>query len=155
MRKFSWMVPVVLLAFGSTAFAQDADKPKAEKVVKEKAKKAAPAKLVADPAEVDLGDVKGGETKDVTFKIKNEGEAEAKNVACTATGFKFDGGKKTIAGGAAEEFKGTYAAPKKVGKKDKPLKGSITCGKAKVAFKGMLKAEEAAPKAAPEKAEKK
>jgi hypothetical protein len=136
MRKFFWLVPVAMLAFGGSAMAQDA--------AKAKPAKAKPAKLVADPDKVEIGDVKAGETKDVTFKIKNDGEAEAKNVSCKAAGFKFDKEKVTIAGGAAEEFKGTYTAAAKAGKKDKALKLTITCGKAKVAATGTLKAAEAA-----------
>jgi hypothetical protein len=144
MRKF-WLIPVLVLAFGGYAMAQE----KAPPAAKEKPAKAKPAKLMADPAEVDLGEVKAGETKDVTVTIKNEGEAEAKKVACKGTGFKFEGDPKAIAGGASEQFKGVYTAAKKAAKKDKPIKGTIACGAAKVPVKGTLKAAEAP--ATPEK----
>jgi hypothetical protein len=138
MRKFAWLVPVVALAFAGAAFAEDAPK-------KEKAAKQKPAKLVADPAEVDMGDLKGAEEKEVTVKIKNEGEAEAKKVACKGAGFKFDGDPADIAGAADKEFKGKFTAPK-AGKKDMAKKGTFKCGKATIKFKYNLKAAEAAEK---------
>ncbi|HEY3354931.1 MAG TPA: DUF1573 domain-containing protein [Polyangia bacterium] len=137
MRKFLWLIPVTMLAFASYATAQD--KPKAEKPAKAK-----PAKIVAAAdAKCDLGDVKAGEAKDCTFKIKNEGEAEKKGVACKGAGFKMD--KVDVAGGAEVEVKATYTPAKKAGKADKALKGNITCGAAKIPFTGTLKAAEAAP----------
>jgi hypothetical protein len=146
MRKFAWLVPVVALAFAGAAFAEDAPK-------KEKAAKQKPAKLVADPAEVDMGDLKAAEEKEVTVKIKNEGEKEAKKVACKGAGFKFDGDPADIAGAADKEFKGKFTAPKKAGKKDAAKKGTFKCGAATIKFKYNLKAAEEAAK--PEKAEKK
>ncbi len=140
MRKFFWMIPVVMLAFGGAAIAQ-------EKAAKEKPAKAKPAKIVADTdAKCDLGDITAGTPKDCTFKIKNEGEAEKKGVACKGTGFKFDPAKADVAGGASTDIKATYEV-KKAGKKDKEVKGTITCGTAKVPFTGTVKAAEAAPKA--------
>jgi hypothetical protein len=144
MRKFFWLVPVALLAFGGVARAEDAPK-KAEKKAK------AAAKLVADPDKIDLGDIKAGETKDVAFKLKNDGDAEAKNVACKAAGIKFEKAKVTIAAGATEEMKGTYAAPKKAGKKDKITQVKLTCGKVIIPITLMLKAAEAPAKDAPAK----
>jgi hypothetical protein len=151
MRKFAWLVPAVMLAFGGAAFAQNAPKKaKAAKVAKgEKAAKPAkakPAKLVADPVEVDMGELKAGEEKEVSIKIKNEGEAEAKKVVCKGKGFKFEGDPAAIAGGADHEFKGKFLAPKKAGKKDAAKKGSFKCGKVTVKFKYTLKAVEAPAK---------
>ena len=139
MRKFAWLVPVVALAFAGAAFAEDAPK-------KEKAAKQKPAKLVADPAEVDMGDLKAAEEKDVTVKIKNEGEKEAKKVACKGAGFKFEGDPAEIAGGADKEFKGKFTAPKKAGKKDKITQIKLTCGKVNIPITLMLKAAEAPAK---------
>jgi hypothetical protein len=143
MRKYFWLVPVAMLAFGGVANAQD--KPKAEKKAK------AAAKLVADPEKIDLGDLKASETKDVVFKLKNDGDAEAKNVACKAAGIKFEKAKVTIAAGASEEMKGTYAAPKKVGKKDKITQVKLTCGKVIIPITLTLRAAEAPAKDAPAK----
>ena len=141
MRKYLWLIPATMLAFSSYAAAQEKGA-KAEKPAKAK-----PAKIVADTdAKCDLGDVKAGETKDCTFKIKNEGEAEKKGVACKAASFKFEPVKADVAGGASTEIKATYTAPKKAGKADKALKGSITCGTAKIPFMGNLKAAEAPAK---------
>lgn len=138
MRKFFWLVPVAMLAFGGMARAED--KPKAEKKAK------AAAKLVADPEKIDLGDLKAGEEKDVVFKLKNDGDAEAKNVACKAAGVKFEKAKVTIAAGASEEMKGKYTAPKKAGKKDKITQVKLTCGKVIIPITLMLKAAEAPEK---------
>ncbi len=136
MRTFFWLIPVAMLAFGGMAQAQD--KP-------EKKGKTA-AKLVADPDKIDLGDLKAGDTKDVVFKLKNDGDAEAKNVACKAAGVKFEKAKVTIAAGASEEMKGTYTAPKKAGKKDKITQIKLTCGKVIIPITLMLKAAEAPAK---------
>ncbi len=149
MRKFYWLIPVTMLAFGGYAMAQD--KPAGEKPAKaEKAPKAEKKGLVGDPADqkCDLGDVKGGETKDCTIKIKNEADKEVKGLACTGKGFKFEPAKADVAGGASTDIKATYTAPKKVGKKDKPIKAEIKCKAVKVPVTGTLKAEEAAAPAA-------
>ena len=138
MRKFAWLVPVVMLAFAGAAFAEDAP------AKKEKPK---PAKLVADPVEIDMGDLKAAEEKDVTVKIKNEGGKDAKKVACKGAGFKFEGDPADIAGAADKEFKGKFTAPKKAGKKDAAKKGTFKCGAATIKFKYNLKAAEEAPKA--------
>ncbi|HEY3357234.1 MAG TPA: hypothetical protein VGQ83_28550 [Polyangia bacterium] len=139
MRKFFWLVPVAMLAFSGAALAQEGGaKP-------EKKGKAKPAVLVADPATLDIGDVKPGEAKDATFKIKNDGEAEA-TVTCKGAGFKFDKSKVKVAGGAAEEFKGTFTAAKKADKKDKIKQVKITCGKATVVVTYTAKAAEAPAK---------
>jgi hypothetical protein len=145
MRKFTWLVPVVALAFAGAAFAQDAPKEKAP--AKEKVAKQKPAKLVADPAEIDMGDLKGAEEKDVTVKIKNEGEKEAKKVVCAKgnKSFKFEGDPADIAGAADKEFKGKFTAPK-AGKKDAAKKGTFKCGTATIKFKYNLKAAEAPEK---------
>jgi hypothetical protein len=137
MRKYLWLIPVTMLAFASYATAQ-------EKAPAKKGKAA--AKLVADPADLkcDLGDVDSGATKDCTIKIKNEGDGEAKNVACKGAGFKFDPAKADVAAAASTDVKATYTA-KKV-KKDTPIKGTITCGKVKVPVTGTIKAAAAPAK---------
>ncbi|HEY3355042.1 MAG TPA: cytochrome c3 family protein [Polyangia bacterium] len=109
------------------------------------------AKLVAEPAKLELGEVTAGEQKTVGFTLKNEGDAEAKGVTCKAKGFAFDRRKLVIAAGASEEVKATYTAAKKPGKKDAALKIAITCGAAKLTATGTLKA--AAGAAAPAPAE--
>jgi len=100
-----------------------------------------PARIVAAAdAKCDLGDVKGGETKDCSFKIKNEGDAEKKGVACKGAGFEMD--KVDVAGGADVDVKATYTATKRIGTKDKPIKANITCGAVKIPVTGTLRAEE-------------
>lgn len=143
MRKFFWLIPVAMLAFGGAALAQEEGGAAPKKA---KAAKAKPAKIVAETdAKCELGDIKAGEPATCTFKIKNEGEKEKKGVACKGTGFKFEKPKFDLAGGASEEVKATYTV-KKAPKKEKPLKAKITCSTAKIPVSGTVKAAEAAPK---------
>ena len=128
MRKFFWLVPVAMLAFGGAALAEDA--PKKEKA----AKAAAKLELVGD-AKVDLGEIKAGESKDVEIKLKNSGDAEAKAVACTGAGITWDKEKPAIAAGAEGAVKGKIAAPKKAPKKEIAKTIKVSCGKGKAAVK--------------------
>ena len=151
------VLPILASLFlSSTAFAQaPAKAPAAAKAAPAapaaaaapKAPKAPPAKpkLAADIEKLDIGDVKAGETKDLTFNLKNDGTGDAKNVSCKASGFTFDQSKVTIAAGGSQAFKATYKAAPKAGKKDKPIKATVVCGTVKIPAAGTLKAAEAAP----------
>jgi len=131
MRKFFWLVPVAMLAFGGAALAQDA--PKKEKA--EKAAKPAAKLELAGDAKIDLGEIKAGESKDVEIKLKNTGDAEAKAVACTGAGITWDKEKPTIDKGAEGAVKGKIAAPKKAPKKEIAKTIKVSCGKGKAAVK--------------------
>lgn len=140
MRRLLWLIPVVMLGLGGTVLAQD----KPETPAKSKPAKSRPATVVADPATLDVGDLKPGDTKEVKFDLRNTGDVPAKNVACKGAGFTFDQAKVAIANGAIVEIKATYAAPKKGGKKDVVKQVKITCGKATVIATLKLLAAEAA-----------
>ncbi len=102
------------------------------------------AKLVATPAQVDLGNLDAGAKKSVNFTLENQGGAEAKGVSCKGTGFTFDKKGLTLPAGAKEAVVATYTAAKAAPAKAKALTGKISCGSAVVSFKGSLQAATAA-----------
>ena len=130
MRKFAWLVPVVMMSFGGAALAEDAPA--------KKGKAAAPKLELVGDAKIALGEIKAGESKDVEIKLKNTGEGEAKAVACTGAGITWDKDKPTLAATTGEgTVKGKIVAPKKAPAKEIAKTIKVTCGKGKAAVKGI------------------
>ncbi|MBI5477691.1 MAG: hypothetical protein HY906_02480 [Deltaproteobacteria bacterium] len=94
--------------------------------------------LVVDPAQVDLGDLRPGDLRDVTFKIRNASPAEVKNLRCAGAGFTFDPDELLLEPGVEREVTGYYPVPKDA-VAGEWLRAEITCGAAKLTVKGIFR----------------